>query len=76
MGDEDIRDMWEVYFNNLFNRGRQESTSIVNRGEERTWETRGDEIRRISSAEVKEALSKMGRAKSIGTDQIPIEVWK
>ena len=60
----------------MFHRVRQESTSIVNGGDERIQGTREDEIRRISSEEVKEALRKMGRAKSVGTDQIPIEVWK
>ena len=36
----------------------------------------GNEIRIISREEVKEALRKMGRAKAVGTDKIPIEVWK
>ena len=48
----------------------------MNGGDERIRGTRGDEIRRIFSEGVKEALKKMGRTKSVGTDQIPIKVWK
>ena len=76
LGDKDIKDRWEVYFNNLFNQMRHESFSIEARVGEGTQEIQGAEIRRISREEVKEAIGKMGRAKAVGTDQIPIEVWK
>ena len=76
LGDKDIKDRCEVYFQNLFNQGRPESISIQSGVEDRTQGIQGDEIRIISREEVKEAIRKMGRAKAVGTDQIPIEVWK
>ena len=80
MGENDIKDRWELYFQNLFNQGRlentSESTSTESRGKERTQGRQEDDVRIISREEVKEALRKMGRAKSVGTDKIPIEVWK
>ena len=76
LGENDIKDRWEVYFQNLFNQGRPESTITETGGEERIQGRQGNDIRIISKEEVKEALRKMGRAKAVGTDQIPIEVWK
>ena len=36
LGDKDIKDRWEVYFQNLFNQGRPESTSTESGVEDRT----------------------------------------
>ena len=80
MGDKNIKDRWKVYFQNLFNQGRPENTSKSNSaesgGEDRTQGRQWNEIRIISREEVKDALRKMGRAKAVGADKIPIEVWK
>ena len=80
MGDRNIKDKWEVYFQNLFNQGRPEntskSTSAESGAEDRTQGMQWNKIRIISREEVKDALRKMGRAKAVGADNIPIEVWK
>ena len=68
LGDNDIKDRCEVYFQNLFNQGRPESTITETGGEERTQGKQGDDIRIISKDEVKEVLRKIERAKAVGTD--------
>ena len=71
---EDIKLRWHQYFSQLLNetRGREEEiqqTSYLQRAQEH------GSIIDITTAEVGEALKKMGRSKAVGPDNIPIEVW-
>ena len=72
---KDIKARWRNYFHKLFNgtRERQEVTEDFGAAQgQRNYCF----CRKITKEEVKRALRKMGRAKAVGPDQIPIEVWK
>ncbi|KAK9069565.1 hypothetical protein SSX86_011469 [Deinandra increscens subsp. villosa] len=70
--EKDITTRWLNYFNNLYNGGRQEDNEgSTNVGQQRNW----CYCKRITTEEVGRALRKMGRAKAVGPDNIPIEVW-
>jgi len=73
VGDDEIKDRWRSYFDNLFNGQANQDiedlsihTDMVNH----------EFMRRIQKSEVKMALKKMGLKKAAGPDSIPIEVWK
>ncbi|KAJ0445561.1 putative RNA-directed DNA polymerase [Helianthus annuus] len=71
----DIKLRWQTYFSNLFNGGRevqQESDDNNTQGRQRN----NCYCRSITMGEIRTALKKMGRAKAVGPDNIPIEVWK
>nr|GEU30552.1 uncharacterized mitochondrial protein AtMg00810-like [Tanacetum cinerariifolium] len=77
--EEDIRNRWEEYFSSFFN----ESTPIKSRpkrneevGSSRQQMHYDCYYSRINQEEVKDALQRMGRNKSVGLDQIPIEAWR
>jgi hypothetical protein len=70
---QDIKQRWQRYFDNLFN------------GENETIDIQLDDsfddlnrcfVRRIQESEVKEALKRMKGDKAMGSNGIPIEVWK
>jgi hypothetical protein len=70
--DEDIKNMWWEYFDKLFNEDSESSfieldisSDVLNR----------QFMRRIQESEVKDALKKMKRGKTMGPDGISIEVW-
>ncbi|XP_076914081.1 uncharacterized protein LOC143572952 [Bidens hawaiensis] len=71
--EQDIKLRWQTYFHNLFNSGsvhqkQNENTTIQQRN--------NCYYRRITQEKVRNALRKMGRAKAVGLESIPIEVWK
>ncbi|KAK9053900.1 hypothetical protein SSX86_024975 [Deinandra increscens subsp. villosa] len=73
--EPDIKMRWQNYFNNLFNGGRTHiDEDVYSPAQER--HQFNCYCRGISLEEVKTALRKMGRAKAVGPDNIPIEVWK
>ncbi|KAM1668169.1 hypothetical protein COP1_047241 [Malus domestica] len=70
-----VKGRWRSYFHNLFNEGREMSTSLgelSNLEECRNYSF----YRRIRKKEVVVALKKMKYKKAMGPDDIPIEVWK
>ncbi|XP_076905012.1 uncharacterized protein LOC143560627 [Bidens hawaiensis] len=73
--EQDIRLRWKTYFQNLFNSERayqEENDNIRLRRQQRN----NCFCRRITQEEVRNALRRTGRAKAVGPDNIPIEVWK
>jgi hypothetical protein len=69
--DEDIKNRWREYFDKLFNEG---SSSIE-------LDISSDDLNRqfmcrIQESEVKDALKRMKGGKAMGSDEIPIEVWR
>ena len=72
---EDIKVRWRNYFHKLFN-GTRERHEVT----ENFCAAQGQRnycfCRKITKEEVKRALRKMGRAKAVGPDHIPFEVWK
>ncbi|KAM2399376.1 hypothetical protein ACFXTH_035947 [Malus domestica] len=70
-----VKDRWKGYFHNLFNEGHERSASLgelSNSEECRNYSF----YRRIRKEEVVVALKKMKHRKTVGPDDIPIEVWK
>ncbi|GJV42344.1 RNA-directed DNA polymerase, eukaryota, reverse transcriptase zinc-binding domain protein [Tanacetum coccineum] len=72
--EEEIKKRWEEYFSSLFNarepEGHEEGVGPNRQPHTECYYSR------ISQAEVRTALQKMGRNKAVGPDQIPIEAWK
>ncbi|XP_076940756.1 uncharacterized protein LOC143610062 [Bidens hawaiensis] len=71
--EHDIRLRWQAYFHNLFNSSsahQQQNDNTIIHPRNNCY------CRRITQEEVRIALRKMGRAKAVGPDNIPIEVWK
>ncbi|GKA58673.1 retrovirus-related pol polyprotein LINE-1 [Tanacetum coccineum] len=72
--EEEIRKRWGEYFSSLFNararEGQEEGVGPSRQPHPECYYSR------ISQAEVKTALQKMGRNKAVGPDQIPIEAWR
>ncbi|KAJ0813800.1 hypothetical protein HanPSC8_Chr17g0777881 [Helianthus annuus] len=72
--EPDIKFRWLTYFSNLFSGGKEVQ-------QERDDNTQGRQrnncyCRSIIMGEVRTTLKKMRRAKAVGPDNIPIEVWK
>ncbi|XP_021974852.1 uncharacterized protein LOC110869960 [Helianthus annuus] len=70
----DIRLRWQNYFHNLFNgridyQQQSENPTIQRRQRHSGYD------QSITHGEVRTTLRKMGRAKAIGLDNIPIETW-
>jgi hypothetical protein len=70
--DEEIKNRWRAYFDKLFN-DESEKTAIEL---DDSIDTNRRFVRRIQESEVKEALKKMKTDKTLGPDDIPIEVWR
>ncbi|GJZ07067.1 retrovirus-related pol polyprotein LINE-1, partial [Tanacetum coccineum] len=72
--EEEIRKRWGEYFSSLFNararEGQEEGVGPSRQPHPECY------FSRISQAEVKTALQKMGRNKVVGPNQIPIEAWR
>ncbi|GJY16519.1 hypothetical protein Tco_0386941 [Tanacetum coccineum] len=72
--EEEIKKRWEEYFSSLFNarepKGHEEGVGPNRQPHIECYYSR------ISQAEVRTTLQKMGRNKVVGPDQIPIEAWK
>ncbi|KAL6536695.1 hypothetical protein OROMI_026276 [Orobanche minor] len=69
-----MRVLQNMYFFELFNEAR-ESDSIVVQGVSHSSAHSLSSGESISKEEVKDVLMKMDRAKTVGPNQIPIEVW-
>jgi hypothetical protein len=70
MKDEEIKNRWREYFDNLFN---DESEKTVIEFDDSIDANRRF-VRRIQESEVKEDLKKMKIGKMLGSDDIPIKV--
>jgi hypothetical protein len=71
--DEDIKNRCQEYFDKLFNKDSGSSSielDISSDGLNRQF------VRRIQESEVKDALKRMKGGKAMGSDGIPIEVWR
>ncbi|WP_272658120.1 hypothetical protein [Providencia sp. PROV105] len=71
--EKDIENRWMRYFDKLFNEGSESTIDFsnlntLNKNREFYF------YRRISKSEVREALKKMKCGKTVGPDNIPIEV--
>ncbi|XP_071695837.1 uncharacterized protein [Rutidosis leptorrhynchoides] len=73
--EDEIRKRWEEYFSSLFVVGRPERHEDLQDADIEQSHNSID-CERISEEEVRLALRKMGRNKSVGPDQIPIEAWR
>jgi hypothetical protein len=70
--DEEIKNRWREYFDKLFN---DESEKIMIELDD-SIDTNRRFVRRIQESEVKEGLKKMKTGKTLGPDDILIEVWR
>ncbi|XP_071699213.1 uncharacterized protein [Rutidosis leptorrhynchoides] len=73
--EEEIRKIWEEYFSSLFVGGRPERHEDLQDSDIEQSQNNMD-YERIRQEEVRLTLRKMGRNKSVGPDQIPIEAWR
>ncbi|XP_071687583.1 uncharacterized protein [Rutidosis leptorrhynchoides] len=73
--EDEIRKRWEEYFLSLFVGGSPECHEDLQDPDIEQSQNNMD-CERISQDEVRLALRKMGRNKSVGPDQIPIEAWR
>lgn len=71
--DDEIKNRWREYFNQLFN-GDSENTLV--KLDDSFDDTNRRFVRRIQKSEVKAALTRMKGGKALGPDNIPIEVWR
>jgi hypothetical protein len=71
--DEDIKNRWREYFDKLFNEDSGSSSIELDISSD---DLNRQFVRRIQESEVKDALKKMKRGKTMGPDGIPIEVWR
>jgi dihydroorotate dehydrogenase len=71
--DEDIKNRWREYFNKLFNEGNESSSIELNISSD---DLNRQFVRRIQESEVKDVLKRMKEGKTMGSDEIPIEVWR
>jgi hypothetical protein len=70
--EEEIKEKWKSYFDKLFNGSHTRSWSeLCNSIRDRNV---CSEKKRMS--EVKDTLRKIKRGKIVGSDEIPIKVWK
>jgi hypothetical protein len=71
--DEDIKNMWRKYFDKLFNEDSGSSSIELDISSD---DLNRQFMRRIQESEVKDALKRMKGGKAMGTDGIPIKVWR
>ena len=71
--DEEIKERWREYFDKLFNgSSTQDLDDLTIQCQDMNY----NYMRRISESEVKEALKRMKSRKVVGSDEIPIEIWR
>jgi hypothetical protein len=70
--DNLIKNRWREYFDKLFN---EESGSSSIELDISSDDLNRQFVRRIQESEVKDALKRMKRGKTMGLDGIPIEAW-
>ena len=71
--EDEIIHRWQEYFDKLFN---GENTGIAVELDDSFDDTNRHSVRRIEELEVKEVLRRMKGGKAMGTDGIPIQVWR
>ncbi|KAJ7976642.1 Retrovirus-related Pol polyprotein LINE-1 [Quillaja saponaria] len=71
--EDEINERWRTYFDTLFN---EESRGDFGDLDVTFDDTNCRFVRRIRAQEVKEAMHKMKNGKALGSDDIPIEVWR
>jgi hypothetical protein len=71
--DEDIKIRWREYFNKLFNEDSGSSSIELDISSD---DLSRQFVHRIQESEVKDALKRMKGGKAMGSDGIPIEVWR
>ncbi|KAK1661097.1 hypothetical protein QYE76_049256 [Lolium multiflorum] len=71
--DEEIKNKWREYFDGLFNDG---NGGTMPKLDDSFDDTNRHFVRRIQELEVKEAHKRMKGGKSLGPDDISIEVWR
>jgi hypothetical protein len=71
--DEDIKNRWQEYFDNLFNKDSGSSSIELDISSD---DLNRQFVHRIQESEVKDALKRMKGGKAMGPDGIPIEVWR
>ena len=71
--EDEIRHKWQEYFDKLFN---DENTDTTFQLDDSFDGTNRRFVRRIPESEVRETLKRMKGGKAMGTDGIPIEVWR
>ena len=70
-----VKERWQEYFCKLFNREGLDISQLTKpmaREEQKNYKPGLP----ITKEEVKEALSRMKSGKAVGSDSIPVEVWK
>ena len=70
VNSEEVLKRWKKYFEKLMNEEndrepRTEEAEVVN-----------EEVNCVSREEVKKALRKIKKGKSVGPNELPVEVWK
>ena len=70
VNSEEVLKRWKKYFEKLMNEKndrepRTEEAEVVN-----------EEVNCVSREEVKKALRKIKKGKSVGPNELPVEVWK
>jgi hypothetical protein len=70
--DEDIKNMCRKYFDKLFNEDNGSSSTKLDISSD---DLNRQFVRRIQESEVKDALKRMKRGKTMGPNEITIEVW-
>jgi hypothetical protein len=71
--DEDIKNRWQKYFDKLFNEDSVSSSIELDISSD---DLNMQFMRRIQESEVKDVLKRMKGGKTMGLDEIPIEVWR
>jgi hypothetical protein len=71
--DEDIKNRWREYFDKLFSEDSGSSSIELDISSD---DLNRQFVRRIQEFEVKDALKRMKGGKPMGSDGIPIEVWR
>jgi hypothetical protein len=71
--DEDIKNMWWEYFDKLFNKDSVSSSIELDISSD---DLNRQFVRMIQESEVKDALKRMKGGKVMGSDRIPIKLWR
>jgi hypothetical protein len=67
--DEDIKNTWREYFDKLFNKDNGSSSIELDiSSDDLNWQF----VRRIQESDIKNALKRMKRGKTMGPNEIPI----